>query len=70
MRRVFRAGAVVVLLAILAAPAVFAEDALPGTEAPGMRIGPPGGMAVQDDPPGIIELFWLWLEMRIGPPIG
>jgi len=106
MRRVFRqGGAIFALLAILIAPAVYADDPPPGTEPPQMRIGPPGGVAsdersaVTEPPqarigpptgeasgepppqnrigppigvsaPELLELFWLWLQMRIGPPTG
>jgi hypothetical protein len=70
MRRVFRTGVVVAILAILVVPAVSAEDLPPSTEPPQVRIGPPIGVTAQDDPPGLIELFWLWLEMRILPPTG
>jgi hypothetical protein len=78
MRRVFKGGAVVALIAILIAPAIYADD--PPVEPPSVRIrppigsearlGPPGGGAAQNEPPTVFELFWAWLQVRIGPPIG
>jgi hypothetical protein len=63
MRRVFKGGAVLALIAILAAPALYADDPPPGTEPPGVRILPPIGVtsaAPAPEPPGV----------RIGPPGG
>ncbi|MEO8380229.1 MAG: hypothetical protein ABI779_11250 [Acidobacteriota bacterium] len=70
MRRVFKGGALVALIAILMAPAVFAEDPPTPFDPPGVRIGPPGGVAAQEEPPTVFELFWVWLQGRLGPPIG
>jgi hypothetical protein len=86
MRRVFKGGAVVALIAILIAPAIYADDPPSPFDAPSVRISPPSGIAAQDDspqarigPPGGIaaqeepsffELLLTWLEVRIGPPTG
>ncbi|HYC91757.1 MAG TPA: hypothetical protein VEO54_21240 [Thermoanaerobaculia bacterium] len=70
MRRVSTAGAVFTLLAILITPAVFADDPPPGTEPPQVRIAPPGGVSATDESPSMFELLWVWLRVRIGPPIG
>jgi hypothetical protein len=108
MRRVFKGGAFLALIAILAAPVLYADEPPPLTDPPGVRIMPPGGLMDQDDPPGtepssvrinppigvtsaapapeppgvrvappigvmdqdFFELFWVWLQARIGPPIG
>lgn len=50
----------------------------PGGVASEARIGPPTGVASGlGTPPGgdteaptLFELFWAWLQVRIGPPIG
>lgn len=110
--KVLRGGALLTFLAILIAPAVYADDPNPfdppearikppggvaaqqqgqrilppiGTAVqaevrihpPGgvagqeqQRIGPPGGVAAQQEAPSMIELFWAWLQQRIGPPTG
>jgi len=34
-----------------------------------VRIGPPGGIAAQPEAPSLIDRFWEWLQVRIGPPI-
>ena len=65
MRRVFKGGAVLALIAVLAAPALYADDPPPGTEPPSVRIRPPIGVtsvAVTPgtEPPGV----------RISPPGG
>ncbi|HYH10222.1 MAG TPA: hypothetical protein VEK11_24450 [Thermoanaerobaculia bacterium] len=68
----------ILLLAILIAPAVIADDELPrGTEPPQARIGPPTGVTSQAriGPPTaeeskFFELFWFWLQVRIGLSIG
>lgn len=70
MRRVFKGGALVALIAILIAPAVYADDPPNPVDPPGVRIGPPIGVAAQEEPPTVFELFWAWLQVRIGPPIG
>lgn len=81
MRRVSTAGAVL-LLVILAAPAIIADELPPGTEPPQARIGPPTGVTSQarlGPPTGVtsdagqltfFELFWLWLQVRTGLPLG
>jgi hypothetical protein len=69
MRRVSTAGAVFALLAILITPAVFADDAPPGTEPPQARIGPPTGLRSADEPPSIFELLWSWFRVRIDLPL-
>ena len=132
MRGVFKAVAAVALIALVVAPVTYADDPLPGTEPPqiriapptgiaaqpessarigppigvaaqarigpptgiaattqrsgvrilppigvsapappsGVRIGPPTGVTAQDASPSVFELFWDWLMIRIGPPIG
>ena len=104
MRRTFKGGALVALIAILIAPAVYADDPpspldppearirIPGGVASEARLGPPtgitspavrvrppiGGQArlgppggiVAPEPPSALDLFWAWLQVRIGPPIG
>lgn len=42
----------------------------PGTEPPDVRIGPPGGVNSAGESPSIFELFWFWMQARIGPPTG
>jgi hypothetical protein len=77
MRRIFKGGAVVALIAILIAPAIYADD--PPVEPPSVRIRPPIGSEARmmpptgiaaPKPPTLFELFWVWLQVRIGPPIG
>lgn len=74
MRRVFKGGAVLALIAILAAPALYADDPPPpGTEPPSVRIRPPIGSASAEPAPEsstFFELLWTWLQVRIRPPIG
>lgn len=69
MRRVSKAGAVL-LLVILTAPALFADELPPGMEPPEARIGPPTGVTSAGEPPTLFELFLIWLQARIGPPTG
>jgi len=66
----FKGGAVVALVVILAAPAVYADEPPAMPDPPSVRIGPPSGDPSQAEPPTIFELFWVWLQVRIGPPIG
>jgi hypothetical protein len=70
MRRVFNGGALVALVAILIAPALYADDPPSPFDPPGVRIGPPIGAPAQEEPPTVFELFCVWLQVRIGPPIG
>ena len=80
MRRVFKGGALVALIAILIAPAIYADD--PPIEPPSVRIrppigsearlGPPGRGATQvrigpsaPEPPTMFDLFWAWLQARL-----
>jgi len=73
MQRIFKGGAVLALIAIIAAPALYADDPPPGTQPPSVRIAPPIGLTsespsvrimppigVSSDPPSV----------RISPPIG
>jgi hypothetical protein len=63
MRRVFKGGAVLALIAILAVPALYADDPPPLNDPLDVRIKPPGGLtsaAPAPEPPGV----------RITPPIG
>jgi len=69
MRRVFKGGAVVALIAILIAPAVYADGLANLPDPPQARIGPPIGIAAQEEP-SFFERLRIWLEARIGPPIG
>jgi hypothetical protein len=69
MRRVFKGGAVVALIALLVAPAVYAEGLTNVSDPPQARIGPPIGIAAEEEP-SFFERLWTWLEARIGPPIG
>jgi len=78
MRRVFKGGAVVALIVILTAPAVFADDP------PSVRIGPPSGSptpseSIRIGPPSgapvdgeltVVDLLWCVLQLRILSPIG
>ena len=55
MKRVFAGGALVALIAILIAPAVYADDPPGPPDSPQARIGIPPGVAAQnyaEDPPG------------------
>jgi hypothetical protein len=70
MKRVFKGGALVALIAILMAPAVYADDPPGPFGPPQSRISIPGGIAAQEEPPTIVQLFLAWLQARIGPPIG
>ncbi len=69
MRRVFKGGAVVALIAILIAPAIYADGPPSPFDPPGVRISPPSGIAAQEEP-SFFERLWTWLEARIGPPGG
>jgi hypothetical protein len=70
MRRVFKGGALVALIAILMAPAIYAADPPTPFDPPQARISPPTGIVAQEEPPTVFELFWLWLQARISPPTG
>ena len=70
MRRVSKAGAILTLLVVLTSAAAYADEPPPGTEPPQVRIGPPIGVASTEEPPTLLDLFWIWLQVRIGPPIG
>jgi hypothetical protein len=70
MRRVFKSGAVVALIVILIAPAVYADGPAIPDDPPSVRIGPPTGIAAQDEPCTVFARFWSWLQVRIGPPTG
>jgi hypothetical protein len=65
MQRVFKGGAVLAFIAILAAPAIYADDSPLGTDPLGVRIKPPGGLMDQDDPSSTEPP-----SVRIKPPIG
>ena len=34
------------------------------------RIQPPGGITAAEEPPSVWELFVVWLQTRIQPPVG
>ena len=93
MRRGFKGGAALALIAILAAPVLYADDPPPVPQPPSVRISPPIGVASatpvpeppqppsvrirppigtpsDEETPTLAERFWLWLQVRIGPPIG
>ena len=70
MRRLFRCGAAVALIAILIVPAVYADDPPNPTDPPSVRGIPPIGTTAQSDRSTFFELFWLWLAVRGAPPIG
>lgn len=65
-----RAVSALALVVVLVAPAVFADEPPPGMEPPQARIGPPIGVTSTEDSSSVVELFWIWLQVRIGPPIG
>lgn len=68
---VLRRGIALLTLAILITPMVFAGDVPTGPPPdPQARLGVPGGIAAEDDPPTTWELFLVWLQARIGVPIG
>lgn len=69
MQRVFKGGALVALIAVLIAPAVYADPAGP-PDPPQARIGIPIGVEAQQAPPTVFGLFGAWLKLRIGLPIG
>ena len=65
-------GAVLLLFLVLvtAVPAV-ADELPPGMEPPQGRIAPPVGVTSQaEEPPNVWELFLVWLQGRILPPVG
>lgn len=67
MRRVFKGGALVALIAILIAPAVYADDPSDPVDPPSVRIRPPTGIAGEArlaPPTGVTT------QGRISPPIG
>jgi hypothetical protein len=70
MRSMFKGGALLALIAILVAPVVYADDPPNPFDPPQGRLGPPIGIVAQEEPPTVFELFWVWLQIRIGPPIG
>jgi hypothetical protein len=70
MKRVFKGGALVALIAILIAPAVYADDPPSPADPPAARMKPPIGSSAQKEPSTVFELFWVWLQVRIAPPIG
>jgi hypothetical protein len=67
---VYRGVALLMLLVVLVAPAVYADDPNP-FEPPAARIRPPGGVASGSEP-GFFEslIDWVVLYARISPPIG
>ena len=69
MRRVFRGGAVLALIAILVGPAAYADDPPGPFDPPEARIRPPGGVTAQEEPT-FLRLFLAWLESRISIPNG
>jgi hypothetical protein len=86
MKRVFKGGALVALIAILIAPAVYADDPLgppdppeariripvgvAGQQEPSARMRPPAGSEAQREQSIVFGLFRAWLQARFGIPIG
>ena len=113
MRRVFKGGALLALIAILIAPTIYADDPPSPFDPPEGRIRPPSGIAAEarisppagvvtqvrirppsgiegridpsiggptrisppggiaaPEPPTAFDLFWAWLQARIGQPTG
>lgn len=77
MRRVFKGGALVALIAIFITPAVYADDPPSPFDPPEGRIGPPTGIAAEGrigPPTGIATEARIrpptGTEGRLGPPIG
>lgn len=63
-------GATLLLFLVLVTAVPAVADELPsGMEPPQGRIAPPVGVA-SDEPPSVWELFLIWLEGRIQPPVG
>lgn len=67
-----RRGVALLVLAVLVAPLALATEGVPTDPPPSpeARIGVPIGIAAEDDPPTTWELFLVWLQARIGVPIG
>jgi hypothetical protein len=61
--------AVVSLLVSLLASAAFATEGNP-YEPPEARIRVPTGITATAKPPSFVSRFMVWLQARIGPPIG
>jgi hypothetical protein len=70
MRGVFKGGALFALVVVLSGPAVYADDPPGEADPPKVRIGPPIGVTAEEASPTVLELFWIWLQVRIEPPIG
>jgi hypothetical protein len=69
MKRVFRGGALVALIAILIAPAIYADDPSSPADPPSARMRPPVGSEAHREQSTVFELFRAWLQARIGIPI-
>ncbi|HYC88243.1 MAG TPA: hypothetical protein VEO54_03455 [Thermoanaerobaculia bacterium] len=69
---VFRRGvALLILVCALAVPVASASDTVPAPPPPPeARIGVPIGVTAADEPPAVLDLFFLWLQARIGVLIG
>jgi hypothetical protein len=69
---VFRRGVALLVLTVLIGPMVLATDGVPTDPPPDpqARIGVPGGIVAETDPPTTWELFLIWLQAQIGVPIG
>lgn len=66
-----RGGALLLVLAVLAVPAVFADD--DPYEPPEARARPPIGATADPEPPGFfgsILDWWIGIFARVRPPIG
>lgn len=66
---VLRRGAALLVLALLLAPVVIADD-LPLPPPPEARIGVPGGLAGQAASDTVWDRFLVWLQARLGVPGG
>jgi hypothetical protein len=64
MKRVFKGVALVTLIAILVAPAVYADVPTGPPDPPEARVRIPTGVEGQQ-PATVFELFWAWLQVRI-----
>ena len=67
---VVRRGVALLILVLLLAPAALADDTTAPPPPPDARIGVPIGVASADEPPSVWELFVVWMQARIGVPIG
>ena len=68
---VLRRGVAPIVLILLVAPMALAADSVPSDPPPPQaRIGVPGGYTSQAEPPTVWDFFLVYLQARIGVPIG